>query len=303
MTATQSYVTYISNGVVTDFTFSFPYLEREHILVLLDEVETTSFTFAASGTIRLNTAPANGVEIIIRRQTPKNSALLEIQTKSTLKSSELNAQILQTLYASQEAVDTSELIRAGGLTIPSVEDAKDDAEAAKDLAIVAQGLAETARDEAVNAATPLATSIADAQAALLAANAAQAAAQALVDSIDISTINADIDAKADQTEVSTNTAFKNKFEEPSTGDAGKVLAVKSSEDGYEHVELNAGGSLFKGNNGEVGSSAGDIFRVNSKTLTSAVTIDSDENASTTGPLTIADGVTLTIADGGVLAVL
>lgn len=145
MTAAQSYVTYTGDGVITDFNFSFPYLEREHIIVLLDEVETTAFTFAASGTIRLDTAPANGVGIVIRRQTPKNSALLEIQTKSTLKSSELNAQILQTLYASQEAVDTSELIRAGGLTIPSVEDAKDESREARDLAIAAQGSAETAQ--------------------------------------------------------------------------------------------------------------------------------------------------------------
>ena len=63
----------------------------------------------------------------------------------------------------------------------------------------------------------------------------------------------------------------------------------------------AGGGLFKGENGEVGSSAGDIFRINEQTLNTNVTIDSDENASCTGPLTVASGVTLTV--NGNLAVI
>jgi hypothetical protein len=65
--------------------------------------------------------------------------------------------------------------------------------------------------------------------------------------------------------------------------------------------VGAGGGLFKGENGEVGSSAGDIFRINEQTLNTNVTIDSDENASCTGPLTVASGVTLTV--NGNLAVI
>jgi hypothetical protein len=56
----------------------------------------------------------------------------------------------------------------------------------------------------------------------------------------------------------------------------------------------AGGGLFKGENGTVGSSAGDIFRVNEQELNTNVTIDSTENASCAGPLAIATGVTLTV---------
>ena len=55
-----------------------------------------------------------------------------------------------------------------------------------------------------------------------------------------------------------------------------------------------GGGLFKGENGEVGSSAGDIFRVHEQALDTDTTIDSDENALCAGPLTISTGVTLTI---------
>jgi hypothetical protein len=64
-----------------------------------------------------------------------------------------------------------------------------------------------------------------------------------------------------------------------------------------------GGGLFKGNNGEVGSAPGDIFRVNAKTLTANTTIDADENAVATGPLTVDTGVTLTITAGGTLVIV
>ena len=62
-----------------------------------------------------------------------------------------------------------------------------------------------------------------------------------------------------------------------------------------------GGGLFKGDNGQTGSSAGDIFRINDLTLDVSTTIDSDENASATGPLTVASGVTLTVS--GNLAII
>ena len=82
-------------------------------------------------------------------------------------------------------------------------------------------------------------------------------------------------------------------------------------EGYDGVEWGplgggGGGGFFKGENGDVGDSAtgpGDIFRINEKTLNTNVTIDSDENASATGPLTIASGVTLTVDSGGELVIL
>ena len=52
--------------------------------------------------------------------------------------------------------------------------------------------------------------------------------------------------------------------------------------------------MFRGDNGTVGTRAGDIFRINEQTLNSDVTIDADENASCAGPLTIASTGSLTI---------
>ena len=67
-----------------------------------------------------------------------------------------------------------------------------------------------------------------------------------------------------------------------------------------------GAGLFKGDNGESGDTvngAGDIFRVHEKELNTDTTIDGDENAVGVGPLTIASGVTLTVATGGVLVIV
>lgn len=68
-------------------------------------------------------------------------------------------------------------------------------------------------------------------------------------------------------------------------------------------DVSGGGGLFKGENGETGSSAGDIFRINEQTLNTSTTIDADENANATGPLAIASGVTLTVTSGGNLSIV
>ncbi len=63
----------------------------------------------------------------------------------------------------------------------------------------------------------------------------------------------------------------------------------------------AGGGLYKGDNGTVGNNAGDIFRINEAELNTNTTIETIENSSCTGPLTIAAGVTLTVK--GVLVII
>ena len=74
--------------------------------------------------------------------------------------------------------------------------------------------------------------------------------------------------------------------------AADVLEVVA----YTTFETANSGGYYKGDRGTVGTAtaAGDIFRVNNQTLNASVTIDADQNASAAGPLTIADGVTLTV---------
>jgi len=86
--------------------------------------------------------------------------------------------------------------------------------------------------------------------------------------------------------------------------SGNVTAPAFIGDGSALTGIQAGAGLFKGENGITGDAtngAGDIFRINEQELNTNVTIDSDENASCTGPLTVASGVTLTV--NGNLAVI
>ena len=66
-----------------------------------------------------------------------------------------------------------------------------------------------------------------------------------------------------------------------------------------------GGSYFQGENAAVGATAGkgDIFRVHEQELNTNVTIAATDNALASGPLAVANGVTLTIANGGRLAIV
>ena len=82
------------------------------------------------------------------------------------------------------------------------------------------------------------------------------------------------------------------------GDLIEVVAYSTFE-----VANVSGGGMFKGDNGTVGSRAGDIFRVNEQTLNTSTTIDADENANATGPLAVASGVTLTVTTGGNLSIV
>ena len=72
-------------------------------------------------------------------------------------------------------------------------------------------------------------------------------------------------------------------------------------DGSAWGQIGGGAGYFKGDNGTVGSSPGDIFRINEAELNTNVTITSAENASATGPLTIASSKTLTVE--GVLVII
>lgn len=94
---------------------------------------------------------------------------------------------------------------------------------------------------------------------------------------------------------------------PAQGDV-RFNTTNTQYEGYDGSQWGplGGAGLFKGENGERGDTvngAGDIFRVNEQTLNTDVTIDADENASCAGPLTIANGVTLTVSSGGNLVIV
>jgi len=85
-----------------------------------------------------------------------------------------------------------------------------------------------------------------------------------------------------------------------TGDIIDVLMFTAVD-----LATAVGGGRYKGERGTLGpaAAAGDIFRVSEQTLNANVTIDATENASATGPLAVASGVTLTVTAGGNLSIV
>lgn len=88
-----------------------------------------------------------------------------------------------------------------------------------------------------------------------------------------------------------------------------VTTAKIPDGAITAAKINSGvtlgGAYFQGENGAVGATAGkgDIFRVHEKELNTNVTIAATDNALASGPLTVANGITLTIANGGRLAIV
>ena len=92
--------------------------------------------------------------------------------------------------------------------------------------------------------------------------------------------------------------------------ANSITTSEIADGSVTPAKLNASVSLGAGyyiaNDGSVnGNSNGrtNLFRVNTNATTGNVTIAANNNASVTGPLTIGNGTTLTIASTGRLAVI
>lgn len=93
---------YVGNGSTTDYVFDFPYLDADHVRVLLDGVETSAFTLISQYTVRFTTAPATAASIQIYRSTP--GALPVTWTDgAVILGRHLNRTALHSRYISEEA--------------------------------------------------------------------------------------------------------------------------------------------------------------------------------------------------------
>ena len=105
-----SYVRYTGNGTTQNYTFSFPYINQDHIKVRVNGALTTAWSFLSSSTVQLTSAPASGAIIEIRRETPKDTAIVNFTDGSVLLERDLDLLATYDLYLAQEtkdAVDSS----------------------------------------------------------------------------------------------------------------------------------------------------------------------------------------------------
>ena len=115
MATTQN--TYTGNGSLTEYSFTFPYLEESDVKVSLDGVDqlTTAYSFANATTISFVTAPANGVAIRIYRETAQEAPPATFFAGSAIRASDLNDNFLQQLYVAQETANIAADLTAGDI--------------------------------------------------------------------------------------------------------------------------------------------------------------------------------------------
>ena len=103
-----SYVRYTGNGSTTNYVFPFSYINASHIKVRLNGVLNTSFSFLSANTLQLSPAPASGVVIEIRRETPKDTPIVNFTDGSILLERDLDLLATFDTYVAQETDDALE---------------------------------------------------------------------------------------------------------------------------------------------------------------------------------------------------
>lgn len=105
---------YQGNGSTTDFNVPFDYLAKKFVKVTVDSREklggdygdtTKDYFFVDKTTIRFNTAPASGTEIIIRRYTSATDRIVSFKDASVLKAKDLDVSTVQTIHIAEEGRD------------------------------------------------------------------------------------------------------------------------------------------------------------------------------------------------------
>lgn len=103
-----SYQRYTGNGTTTDFSISFQYLNRAHVVAKVNNSLVTH-TWVNDSTLRISPAPATGSNVWIYRVTPKEAPLTVFKDGVGFREADLNRMVKQLLYISQEAYENADL--------------------------------------------------------------------------------------------------------------------------------------------------------------------------------------------------
>jgi len=284
MATTQN--TYTGNGSLTEYSFTFPYLEESDVRVSLDGVDqaTSEYSFANATTISFNTAPANGVAIRIYRVTATDSAQATFFAGSAIRAQDLNDNNNQLLYATQETVNRrldstggtmSGDLNMGGNKITNVADPTGGTD------VVTKDYLDTF------SFNPAGTGNVDFTGNITVAGTLGVTGAATFGST--ATFGGDV------TITSTGALTI-----PDGTEAERPTAVTGM------IRFNTDITQFEGYNGSSWSSIGGgatgggadtVFFENSQTVTTNYTLTTNKNAVTAGPITINSGVTVTVPSG------
>ena len=114
-----TYVDTTASGGQTDFEFTFPYLEDEHVKVEINGVATTAFTISTTPTqkVVLDSGATAGDQVRVRRRSAPNQNLVDFVNGSVLTESELDLAYRHNRYLAEEIAELNDVslqIEAGG---------------------------------------------------------------------------------------------------------------------------------------------------------------------------------------------
>ena len=132
-------VAYTGDGSTTQYTIPFTYIDQSEVIVEVNRSATTDFTFSNATTIQLNTAPANGVLVLITRNTDIDTTKIIYYPGSAIRAEDLNDNFDQSRLSVQEWRDQKipyynavfpDRVDMGNNPIINVEDPTNDQDAA-----------------------------------------------------------------------------------------------------------------------------------------------------------------------------
>jgi len=264
-----SYVYYTGDGTTTNYAFSFPYIDQDHISVKVDG-SAVSFSFLNSSTVQLASAPASSTTVEIRRETPKDAALVDFTDGSALLESDLDLLSLFNLYTAQEVDDavgqtiaqnTSGIFDAQNRRISNVADPVDAQDAttkswieatytsainstAASAAAAATSAtnAATSATNASNSATSASTSASGAATSATNASTSATSAASSASAASTSATNAATSASSAATSATSATSSASNASTSATNAASSATNAASSETAAATSETNAANS-------------------------------------------------------------
>jgi len=99
-----SYVQYTGNGATSSYTFPFPYISADHVKVYVNGVAAI-YSLLNANTVTITPTPTSGAVILIQRETPKDTPIVNFTDGSVLLERDLDLLSLFDLYIAQEASD------------------------------------------------------------------------------------------------------------------------------------------------------------------------------------------------------
>ena len=107
----NTFVDYTATAAQTDFAFSFPYLEDEHVTVTIDGVATTDFTIVTSPSTKivLDSGATAGEIVRVQRISAPDENLVDFVNGSVLTESELDRAYLHNRYLAEESAEQNDI--------------------------------------------------------------------------------------------------------------------------------------------------------------------------------------------------